>query len=271
VTEEPAIELRRILVVLDAASPSSRLLETGIALAKHAHAELTALFVEDEDLLRLAALPFGRQYSPIGAEASAVDLSSMERELARLASLARRRLAEAASRAKVPASFRVARGAFPDEVASTLSEMASDLVILDARARPLGHFRIYTPGYRLALGLRRTVLLAQPRSELPGRLIAVTNGGPSGARTREFAQYLAASLGRELEILPLPEAGREGEAAVQGGPQHRAISRGVGKLRSSLRGASSALVIIAGDSPLLGQPALRLIVDEIGCSLLIIS
>jgi len=50
-------------------------------LAREMQAELLGLFIEDVELLRFAALPFAREIGGASAQARAVDLASLEREL----------------------------------------------------------------------------------------------------------------------------------------------------------------------------------------------
>ena len=56
--DERPFEARRILVAIDASAASLDALAAATALASRLGAALEGLFVEDEDLLRLAALPF---------------------------------------------------------------------------------------------------------------------------------------------------------------------------------------------------------------------
>ena len=53
--------IERVVVPLDAASENRTAIDTAARLAARAKAPLHGIFVEDEDLLRLAGLPFARQ------------------------------------------------------------------------------------------------------------------------------------------------------------------------------------------------------------------
>ena len=57
----------RILVALDASPYSHAAIEVATILAADLRAELQALFIEDIDLLRLAALPFTREVDETSA------------------------------------------------------------------------------------------------------------------------------------------------------------------------------------------------------------
>ena len=58
---------RRVLVPLDASPESRALLELAADLAACFESSLTGLFIEDEDLLAFADLPFAREVSLSGA------------------------------------------------------------------------------------------------------------------------------------------------------------------------------------------------------------
>ncbi|MGB7837261.1 MAG: universal stress protein, partial [Terrimicrobiaceae bacterium] len=57
------MNIRRILVALDASAHSRAALEAACELALGLDAELSGLFVEDINLLRLAQLPFASEIS----------------------------------------------------------------------------------------------------------------------------------------------------------------------------------------------------------------
>jgi nucleotide-binding universal stress UspA family protein len=80
---------RRILVGIDASNASLDALEAAASLAARLGSELAGLFVEDEDLLRLAALPFGDIVRSPSGERERLDRASVEATLRAVASHAR--------------------------------------------------------------------------------------------------------------------------------------------------------------------------------------
>src|SRR6266851_9513513 len=60
--------IERVVIQLDAASETRDAIDTAARLGARAQAPLHGIFVEDEDLLRLASLPFARQFT-LGAAA----------------------------------------------------------------------------------------------------------------------------------------------------------------------------------------------------------
>ncbi len=100
----------RIVIELTSVPPARGALEAAAALADRVGAELVGLFIEDEDLLRFAALPFAREIGFASAERRRMDVSELERSLRAHAAEAERTLARVVERSTARWSFRVARG-----------------------------------------------------------------------------------------------------------------------------------------------------------------
>lgn len=131
--------IERVVVVLDAAGEHRIVTETAARLAAHAKAVLHSIFVEDEDLLHLARLPFARQVT-LGAPAEPMTTEHVELHLQVAAERARRELFAAAARHGVTYSFEIVRGA-PESALTAVSER--DLIVAGALTRPIGaHFRL---------------------------------------------------------------------------------------------------------------------------------
>jgi nucleotide-binding universal stress UspA family protein len=243
---EEEFSARRVLVGVDASAASLDALAAAALLAARLGAELAGLFVEDEDLLRLAALPFGGVVRTAGGGREQLDRDSAEAALRAVASHAREVLERAASTHRVTCSFRVARGAVVREVLAAAE--AADLVVLGAG----GHGRLARGAVgetaRAAAGRARVpVLLLARGSRLGGGVVAVDDGTAAGTRAVIAAQRLApedrppsvvatrdagapalvdavARLGPALVALPAPAA------AAPGGVADRLLATGVAVL-----------------------------------------
>jgi nucleotide-binding universal stress UspA family protein len=222
---EVAFSARRVLVGVDASAASLDALAAAASLAARLGAELAGLFVEDEDLLRLAALPFGDVVRTAGGGRERLDPASTEAALRALAARAREAVERIASARRVSCSFRVARGSVVREVLSAAE--AADLVVLGAG----GHGR----SARGALGdtaraaaarARAPVLLLARGSRLGGGVVAVDDGTPAGTRAVLAAQRLA------------PE---ERPPAIVSGGGARALVEAIARL-------APALVVLPTDS-----------------------
>jgi hypothetical protein len=129
------VKIRRVIVGLDPAAGSRMLLEAAADLAGEMQAELLGLFVENQDLLHFAGLPFAREVGFESATRRALDVESMERSLRALARDARQMLEAVAGATRVPWSFRVVRGAPAAALLAAAEE--SDLVIARLDAPPV--------------------------------------------------------------------------------------------------------------------------------------
>lgn len=126
--------IRRVIVGLDPVQQSRALLEAAAELAGRMQAELLGLFVENQDLLHFAGLPFAREMGFESATRRALDVESMERTLRALAREARQALESAAEGTRVQWSFRVVRGAPAAELLAAAEE--TDLLIANLGAVP---------------------------------------------------------------------------------------------------------------------------------------
>jgi len=128
----------RIVVGLDTSFLAREALALAARLASSVDARLKGVFVEDENLLHLASLPFAREIS-LSGEVRPVDPERMVRAMHAQAETARRVLARMASQAHVEWSFDVLRGR---PLASlTASACAEDVIVIrspDTSARELG-------------------------------------------------------------------------------------------------------------------------------------
>jgi len=109
-TRSSEFKARQILVALDASEHGLAALEAAATLATQLHAELETLFVEDENLLRFARLPFAREIAFSSAVQRPVDVAEMEQALRAKARSIRKTIAARARHEKFHYSFRVARG-----------------------------------------------------------------------------------------------------------------------------------------------------------------
>lgn len=125
---------RRVIVGIDAGVPLDRVaLETAAGIAGRIEGELAGLFVENVDLLHLAALPFTREIGLTSIASREIDVARMERSLKAVAGEAHRLLEAVAARAHVRWSFNVIRGVLADEVAGAAAR--ADLVLVPGGRR----------------------------------------------------------------------------------------------------------------------------------------
>jgi hypothetical protein len=162
---------RRVIVGIDAGSPLDRAaLETAAGIAGRIEGELAGLFVENVDLLHLAALPFTREVGFTSIASRELDVARMERSLKAAAGEAHRMLEAAAARARIRWSFDVTRDGLVEALASAVTR--ADLVLVPGRpARP----RAGLPRIRVIRARDRGALRAA-LNERSDAMLALTGG-----------------------------------------------------------------------------------------------
>lgn len=279
-TENRGSGIRRILVALDAATHTPGSLETVAELAARLRAEVSGLFVEDEDLIRTAGLPCVRQVGLPPATAVVMNRSGLQRDLKNLASAARRDLERAAARARVKWSFRVVRG----RVAAAVSAAAedADLVVVESASRPLGrHLRLGAPARTAAERTRRPVLFLQPGRWLQRPAVAVVDGTAGAEAALEMAASLAAGSRGDLRVVLA--AGRLADIdRLQQHVDERLSSRrlrvrtyqlpapSTEGLCAVARQIGSGVLVAALESPLLGDERARELLRGLDCPVMLV-
>ena len=196
----PPIE--RVVVPLDAASENRTVIDTAARLAASARATLLGVFVEDEDLLHLAGLPFARQII-LGAGAEPFTTEQIELDLQIAAERARRELVAAAKRHAVTASFEIVRGA-PESVFAGVTER--DLVVAGALTRPIaGDFRVECRWWSsIAMAPGPFLLVRDTRGSAGTVVTLLRDRGPAAARLIEAAAQVAKAGEGILTVICLP-------------------------------------------------------------------
>jgi nucleotide-binding universal stress UspA family protein len=272
---EREIPIRRVLVALDASPSSLIALNAAADLAVALGIELSGLFVEDVNLLRIADLPFARALGTFSGRPQPLERRRLERELRMEASRARNALAAVAERELLRWSFQVARGMVTPEILAAVSD--ASLIVL-GRAGWSGSYLGSTA---------RAVAVSAPSSTL----IVGREAGPSstiivrydGSPVSEWALALAASLARKRQITVLipTDASQDTRALVDGAKQ-RLVDRGISAnyleyhaddmsaLVQVVNREDAGLLLLPGDSSATQDVALVALVEEIGCAILLV-
>lgn len=191
----------RIVVAVDASLPSLAAAEAAAEIAESLGAELVGLFVEDIELLRLAALPLAVESDRLTASARACDLESIERQLRAQAARAREAFDRASAGRSLSTSFRVARGRTGAEILAAAAN--ADLVALGCVGHGGGTERVGSTARAVAAGrggrvvtLRRPPPRASWLDALAAELALAFSGEPAdfAARLGEAIRRLAAPV-----------------------------------------------------------------------------
>lgn len=200
--------IERIVVPLDAVSENGFAIDTAMRLAAQAKAPLVCVFVEDEELLHLASLPFAREVTLDGG-VQPLTTANLELYLRAEAERTRRELFAAAKRQRVKCSFEIVRRTSSSAV-SRLSE--HDLVVAAALTRPIaGHFRVERRWWLSINATPGSFLLARNAWGAPGSVVMLLRERSAASlRLFEAAAQAAASKDSVLTIVcPPAVAGAE--------------------------------------------------------------
>jgi hypothetical protein len=126
------LKVRRVVAALDAAAMPVQVLDTAAVLASALHAELVGLYVEDERVLRVAALPFARELGLATAHARQIDIVDVERAMRIQAERMRRMVGALAGPRGLRWSLDVVRG---DALRSAVAYAGADDLLVIGRAR----------------------------------------------------------------------------------------------------------------------------------------
>ena len=156
---------RRILIGLNSSHQSLAALEKAADLAAQMRAELVGVFVVDDNLLRLAALPCAWEVRFGTAKARNLSQDTVERTFAHMANEARATLERVAARRHVHWSFSSTRGS----VAGCLLESISGESKNYPRGRPARA--------GVGVGCHSVLLLQIGQCEVPqGKAVVILNG-----------------------------------------------------------------------------------------------
>lgn len=205
--------IRRILVALDASPRSLAALDAAVEFAARMQAELAGLFVEDVELLRLAESPFAREILCPSATVAPVHRAGMESKLRAQSERAKKALAAAADRARVPWSFRTARGHLASEVLAAAAE--ADLLALAAIGCAFGQgFRLGSSALERAASTIPVLLLPERGLPFKGDLIVLYDGSHDAKRRISIAADLAHAGVNRITVL-LAAADKERAARMR--------------------------------------------------------
>jgi hypothetical protein len=264
--------IKRIVVSLDAVSETAAAIDTAAALAARWQVPLHGVFIEDEELIGFAGLPFARQVT-LASGLGPLTKDHIEDHFRAFAERARRDLAAAADRHGLQWSFEVVRS--PHAAAALGGE--HDFVVAGAATRPVGdHFRIASRWWSLTAISARPLLLAKRQWESGGSILALLRRrDPQSARILEFAAQLAAISRAALTVAGPPDLAGEDEFAawVSGLLEGRSVTLQTetaaiepAALRQRVVDLDCRLLVLEGGA----DEELRELVGSLACNVLVV-
>jgi nucleotide-binding universal stress UspA family protein len=276
----PEHAIQRILVALDASTYSLAALEAAAELAAVQSAELVGLFVEDENLIHLAGLPFAREVRGPSARHKSIDSDEMEYDLRLQASQARQALESVATRFRVRWSFHTVRG----QVTATLLEAAleADMLAMGRVSRPLSSRSRLGSTARAAMTKTERSLLLMPHGRNLSYPILVTYDGSAAAgQALEAAARMARAGGNHLTVLLLADTLQKAESLrkkvveqlQERGPEAQLDwmpQATVEKLIEITQSVQDCVVVLGGENPLLRADAIQELLDATDCPVMLV-
>jgi nucleotide-binding universal stress UspA family protein len=265
--------IRRILLALDTATQSLATFEAATALAARLDAELHALFVEDINLLRLAALPFARETRLTSATTRRLQNPDMEQALRAEASRAQATLATVATRLNVRWSFHVTRGQMAAQVRA--AAMETDLVALTfAGGSPARLTQVAATMEKVMQGAPCPLLMLPPGATIRPPFVVIYDGSPASARALRLAGQLAEAEGKGVTVLLVatePSMTRrlqtEADALLAVAnvfPRYPVLSRpDAVTIARAVRAASPGTLVMAAESPIFDGEFRRRLLEKL--------
>lgn len=205
-SEEGSSKIERIVVAFDTTPLEEAALEAAVGLALALDAELSGLYVEDENLMRIAELPFARELGLVSAALRPFELPRLERALRLQAGRSREQLEAVASAFKLRWSFQTVRG----QVLAAVLECARepDLIVFGKSAQRVSAAGMSLPALGRALTHEARLAGGRFRRLSLRSIVALFDGTPPAWRALNAAYALAATAHMRLALL-VPAENRE--------------------------------------------------------------
>ena len=269
-------EIKRVIVPLDAASEAGTAIDTAAHLAARWRVPLHGVFIEDEELISLAGLPFARQVT-LGAGLEPLTKDHVEDHFRAFAERARRELAAAADRHDVKWSFEIVRSPLARD---TLGG-EHDFVVAGAASRPIGdHFRIASRWQSWMAIVARPFLLAKREWETGGSVLTLLRRrDPKSARALDIAAQIAGFRSGNLTVAGAPDlAGSDDFTAwvsefLEGRSlrlQTEPVATEPAALRQRITELDCRLLVLEASEQDAQPDELRQLVEQLACDVLII-
>jgi nucleotide-binding universal stress UspA family protein len=218
------LRFRRILLALDTASPDPAAVERVTALAARLRGELTALYVEDIDLVRLAEHGSINALSTVTAVTQQLASGYLRETLRLQAARMRRELERMAERRRIKCAFQVCQGRLVAEVLRAAGD--DDLVVIGrsgGRSAPwVGSSLPVMVARALAQARARSVLLLCPGAPAGGRVLIAFDGSERAWHGLSIGTQIAELENAAVEVVLL--AGRTDEAERGAADIHAALA-----------------------------------------------
>lgn len=190
--------IRHILVGLDASQMSTAVLHTAVRLSAFLKADITGLFVEDINLIRLAQLPFSSEVRYLTAGTRPLHQEQMQQVLHSRATWLRYEFGQTAGERAVKWDFRVARGFVSQELLAAAHQV--DLLVIGRLSSHRGvHKRVGSTALTAVQQAATSVLVVSPEADFSHPVALLYDNSTAAAYALPIALSLA-QLSKQLTI-----------------------------------------------------------------------
>jgi nucleotide-binding universal stress UspA family protein len=272
-----SLDIRRILVALDASPQSLAALEAATQLAARFEAELIGIYVEDINWIRLANFPFAREVSHYSATPRRLDSPQIELHLRARARRVQQAMAMITKGTNLRWSFRVARGTISVELVAAALE--ADLVIL-GKTGWSGRRRVGSTTRTMIVQSPRQVLILQRKVRLGVPIAVAFDGSKRGQKALEAARLvwvegspvtvlLLAADSDQSQSLQLAARERLGVLGLQAQFRWQPNLDGP-RLARLIRTEGCGVLVIPAESEHISGEILLNLLNEIECAVLLV-
>ena len=273
------LAINRILVALNASNESLAAFDDALKLAASLQAEILGLFVEDINLVRLAALPFAREFTSSYAEQRLLNNLRMERALKAQAEELRRKVSKMANGMQVRWSFKVTRGHLLSEVLTAAGSV--DLVIINKSETFLGKRPGLKPPlqYMVAQTTRSVVRFSEAATHRP--VITMYDGTKPSEFALEAATRFAKSDAKNLVVIIPAQSREEAEKLQKQAAQWlqkedqkarfiRVPDASIDHLLPVVENENGRLLVLNKNSPNIQDETVQTIIDQVKCPVVLV-
>ena len=181
--------VERILVALDKSSHSLFALQAAIELARHYHATLKGVFVEDINVLNLARMPFHQEVGEYTATVREISMDGLSREISVQSRWVTHFFQKSINQTDVNADFAVLRG-YIHEMVNKESQACDMVIIGKSGTHPLGRRRHGSTAKALIKHHLKPLLLIEENTQIGYPIIVMYENSPIGKLSLETARDL---------------------------------------------------------------------------------
>lgn len=273
--------LRRILVGLDASPHSIAAMEAAAQLAEVFRAKLEGLFVEDENLLRAADLPFSREVHPHPVTTQSMSTTQLEQQLKQQAWRAREALESVARGSGLEYSFRVTRGRVTTELIKAAADV--DLLTLGkASAASCSRRKLGSTAQHILTEAPASVMVLHSEVRRGRAMLAYYDGSDQAKAALQLCAQLARRMTETVLIVLLPAHESEQHQRLRTEIQEhlgeatfdfniRPLTRtSAHRLASAVHQTSGGLVVLPADTPILRDAPLQELLYELDSPVMVV-